>query len=290
MGNKKKKTVQLLSNPMTNPVKAEQKHLEELKKLLREKLSNLYPNSQVSSAEIISELSETDKVELFKLPRKERAKKLKSYKILKREEISSTKTMLPSKFKNGLVLGLKKCLKQLESKTLNALIYDSEVNIDALKCLFDKGDLPMIPIPGVSTLIRELLGFPALCFGFPKNLNDVDIETHFKPILEICSILKPQKEVLNEVKSEKESPPLPDVIPKVKRKSSKLAITKVTLLKRNSKSERIFDPSNCDDNVENEDEKEAFQGDFISFTSKPAKRKKENSSVTYKKAKMELLN
>ena len=37
MGNKKKKTVQLLSNPMTNPVKPEQKPLEELKKLLERK-------------------------------------------------------------------------------------------------------------------------------------------------------------------------------------------------------------------------------------------------------------
>ena len=64
--NKKSKARQLLSNPMTNSINnPEKKSVEELQKMLRSKLSDLYSNIQVSSSEVISELSESEKTNLL---------------------------------------------------------------------------------------------------------------------------------------------------------------------------------------------------------------------------------
>ena len=321
--NKKSKARQLLSNPMTNSISnPEKKPVEELQKMLRSKLSDLYSNIQVSSSEVISELSESEKTNLFQMPRKERTNQLKKYKNNKKNEIKSSKTLLPDKFKNALTLGLKKCLKGLENKSLQALIYDSTVNIEALKCLFDKGDIPMIPIPEVSNLVREITGFPALCLGFTKEIvKDVDLENHFQSILDLCKSFHPgfavkSKEIIktegikkemiikndgNNVKSEANdvTENISKDLKKKSKKKKKVIGVKVTLLKRSSKNERVFDPTainvenNCDDknnpDAKVKEEKE-FSGDFISFSSKPIKRKKDvSSNILYKKTKMELM-
>merc|ERR1719433_1062357 len=74
---------------------------------------------------------------------------------------------------------------------------------------------------------------------------------------------------------------------KKSKKKKKVIGVKVTLLKRSSKNERVFDPTtfnvenNCDDENNTDSkvkEEKKFSGDFISFSSKPIKRKKEVSS------------
>ena len=289
---KKSKGRQVLSNPMVNPMnKLDQKQMESLKTLLKSKLLNLYPNAQVSSGEVISSLSESEKSELFKLPRKERSSKLKEFKKQKRDQLFQNNPLLPDKFKTGIVLGLKKCLSQLEKKSLKVLIYDSDVNIEAMKCLFDKGDLSIIPLAGISSIVRTTLGFPALCLGFPKDISDPEVVEHFKPILDLCSSFAGPVKKPTETKSETPTV-LPDVVPKMKKKSKKTY--ELVLLHRKSDTERIFDPTAAkeatDESAMSTDEQNDFTGDFISFDCKPSKKRKRNdeNSVKYKRTNMEI--
>ena len=80
--NKKKsqKARQVLSNPLMGAnIAVVEKQSEELKKLLQEKLINLYPKTNVPTGVVLSELLEEDKKKLFALPKKERVEKIKSF-------------------------------------------------------------------------------------------------------------------------------------------------------------------------------------------------------------------
>ena len=72
--NKKKKGRQVLVNPMTTEAKVTEVQVEQLKVCIQDKLQQLFTRP-FSSAQVLVDLSDTDKKELFDLPKNERAKK-----------------------------------------------------------------------------------------------------------------------------------------------------------------------------------------------------------------------
>ena len=152
-------------------------------------------------------MKEEAKKELFEKNRHDRAKELKALKIKQRETMSS-KNLLPKKFQGGVHLGLKKTLKGLEQDNVQAVIYDCGVNVDALTLLFDKGHIPMIPLPNLSDCVKDQIGFPALCLSFPKIIQDEEVLEHFKPVLDILH------NIPGIVVKNKKSVVLPDLVPK----------------------------------------------------------------------------
>ena len=128
--------------------------------------------------------SEHLKKELFALPRISRGPKIKELKKKKRLEINSQRKILPKEFQKGIHVGLRATLRALEKNSINALIYDSTTNFEALKILFDKGQVPMVPLPNLSKVVREITDFPALCISFPKESPSDQVKEHFKEIVD----------------------------------------------------------------------------------------------------------
>ena len=181
--NKKKsqKARQVLSNPLMGAnIAVVEKQSEELKKLLQEKLTNLYPKTNVPTGVVLSELLEEDKKKLFALPKKERVEKIKSLKSKRRAEIKSTGDFLPQAYQSGIIFGIKKTLKALEKDQIKAIVYDSNANFEALKVLFDRGQIPMVPLPDLSPVVRDIVEFPALCISFPKGNLEEEVTKHFQ--------------------------------------------------------------------------------------------------------------
>ena len=181
--NKKKsqKARQVLSNPLMGAnITVVEKQSEELKKLLQEKLTNLYPKTNVPTGVVLSELLEEDKKKLFALPKKERVEKIKSLKSKRRAEIKSTGDFLPQVYQSGIIFGIKKTLKALEKDQIKAIVYDSNANFEALKVLFDRGQIPMVPLPDLSPVVRDIVEFPALCISFPKGNLEEEVTKHFE--------------------------------------------------------------------------------------------------------------
>ena len=178
---KNTKVRQVLSNPLkgTNLVPVE-KQTEELRKLLKEKLTNLYPKTNVPTGVVLSEISVDEKKKLFSLPKNERVEKIKSLKNKKREELKSAADILPKIYQSGVIFGIKKTLKALENNQIKALVYDSSSNFEALKVLFDRGQIPMVPFPELSSIVRDILDFPALCISFPRNNLEPEVAKHFQ--------------------------------------------------------------------------------------------------------------
>ena len=77
--NKKKKGRQVLVNPLTTDAKVTEVQVEQLKMCVQDKLQQLF-SRPFSSAQVLDDLSDTAKKELFDLPKNERAKKLKLLK------------------------------------------------------------------------------------------------------------------------------------------------------------------------------------------------------------------
>ena len=170
---------------------------------------------------------------------------------------------------------------------VQAVIYDCGVNVDALTLLFDKGHIPMIPLPNLSDCVKDQIGFPALCLSFPKTIQDEEVLAHFKPVLDIVHnipgiVVKSKKTVV-----------LPDLVPKEqdssieKRepKNQELGLKSpfITLLKRESTKDRAFHPPT----VQKQTKEDDFKGDFISFGGEPKAKKAKKSS--YQKTKMEIM-
>ena len=286
--NKKKKGRQVLVNPLTTDAKVTEVQIEQLKMCLQDKLQQLF-SRPFSSAQVLDDLSDTAKKELFDLPKNERAKKLKLLKSQKKSEAS--KDLLPKEYLSGLVLGLKKCLKGLEQKSLKALLYDSEVNVESIKVLFDKGQIPMLALPGMSGLVRSITGFPALSLGLPAKIQDVKVEAFFEPLM---TMINQVPVIVNEnVKKENN---LPDLVPKKellakvehvqKPLETPLKCPLVTLLKRDSIKDRAWHPPEEVKEVIDED---VFMDDFISFGSKKRSSGQSLKSSKYKKTKLEIM-
>ena len=286
--NKKKKGRQVLANPMTTEAKVTEVQIEQLKICIQDKLEQLFMRP-FSSALVLGDLSDTEKKELFDLPKNERAKKLKLLKSQKKSNAS--KDLLPKEYLSGIVLGLKKCLKGLEQKYLKALLYDSEVNVESIKVLFDKGQIPMVPLPGMSGVVRSITGFPALCLGLPAKIEDVKVEAFFEPLMTMINQV-PVNVNANENVVKKENK-LPDLVPKKellakvqKPIKTPLKCPLVTLLKRDSIKERAWHPP---EEVKEVIQEDAFMDDFISFGSKKRSSGQPLKSSKYKKTKLEIM-
>ena len=94
--------------------------------------------------------------------------------------MNSAAKVLPKIYQSGVIFGLKKTLKALENDQIKALVYDSSSNFEALKVLFDRGQIPMVPFPDLSNIVRDILEFPALCISFPKNIPEPEVVKHFQ--------------------------------------------------------------------------------------------------------------
>ena len=178
---KNKKIRQVLSNPlMGNDFVSTEKQNEDLKKVIQEKLRNLYPKTNVSTGAVLSDLSNEDKKKVFVLPKKDRVAKIKTLKAERRTQLKSEGDFLPKLFQSGIIFGIKKTLRALEKNQIKALVYDSNANFDALKVLFDRGQIPMVPLPDLSAIVREIVEFPALCISFPKDNLEPEVVKHFQ--------------------------------------------------------------------------------------------------------------
>ena len=284
---KKKKGKQVLANALVTEAKATELQKDQLKNCIKEKLEQMFVRP-FSSAEVLGDMNEEDKKELFNLPKNERAKKFKLLKSQKKSEAS--KNLLPKEYQTGLVFGLKKCLKGMEQNSLKALIYDTEVNVESIKVLFDKGQIPMVALPGISGVVRSVTGFPAMCLGLPAKSDDV-VQDFFEPLMTLINQV-PGIKVLKE--GDKKENKLPDVVPKNEPKVTKivkptevpLKCPIVTLLKRDSIKERAWEPPV--EEVKTLKDEDAFMGDFISFASNKRTGSALKSSK-YKKTKLEIM-
>lgn len=280
---KKKKARQVLANSLALNIELNQGQKEALKELIKEKLKNVFPKSQVPTQNVLKELSEAEKSDLFALSREERTKQIKALKAKKRSELNVE--TLPKEYQNGLLMGLKSTLKSLEKNQVKALVFDSNVNFEALKVLFDKGTVPLVPVPDLSKLSREIVGFSALCIGFPKEIPNEKVAQHFAPILDAIEKLPNVKIVQKPAEKT-----LPDVIPT--QKTDKIALPKknlalksprIEILTRSSTKERIFHPVSNQVKIVKDD----FRDDFISFAPLSKKRKVAQDSG-YKKTRVEI--
>lgn len=288
MAKKGKKARLVLANPLASQQEPNGSQLADLEGLIKDRLSNLFPVTQVSSTEVISELDDASKANLFKLPRSERSKKLKELKQAKRSELNSANTnLLPKEYQTGVILGLKRTLKGLENKSLKGLVYDCDANIETLKCLFDKGSIPMVPLSGLSAIIREIVGFPALCMGFPSENKDEKIAAHFQPIIDSLYHVGKYPLSLKKEDETQEKKLEPEPVPATVPIKPAAKTQPITLLKRESKFERAFHPLAAVDMKKGQENEDPFKGDFISFSGAKRNLPKDSSRV-YKRTKMEL--
>lgn len=290
MANKKKKARQVLANPMTSAVNLAN---DQLRQVLVQKLGQLFPKKSVPTQLVLQDLNDDEKKELFGLPIKERSDKIKALKVDKRKALNADKGLLDKEFQAGIFMGLKSTLKNLQKNQVRALIYDSnESNFEALKVLFDKGQVPMIPMLDLSKTVLETIEFPAMVLSFPKVL-DAKIEPFFQDIFDVIETLPGIKiakaeDKPNKIECQVKQLKLQDQVKTSKlKKNLTLKSPNIQLLKRNSDNHRVFHP------VAKMQVSEDFQGDFISFSqsSKSSKKrsKPNKSGIQYKKTKMEMM-
>ena len=264
--NKKKKARSVLPNPLVSKIIVQDQ--TELKSKLEAKIAKVFGKKSVSNESILATLSPEEKKSFQSKSKKERSEFLKAEKAKKRSEMNQD--VLPKEYKSGIVVGLKQTLNMLEKDGLRSLMFDSSSNFEALKVLFDKGRIPMIPVPDLSDLVRRATDFPALCLGFPKVQDNTQVQEYFEDLVALTEGMAAPRVPKTPIKQ-----PLPDVIPpkktlSVPKKSLKLKCPLITLLKRESTKERIFQP-----HIVKEDNDDDFKGDFISFArSSPPPQKK----------------
>ena len=166
--------------------------IQSIQLLLEKRLCNLYP-PQVSTKQVLDvindephfqnistnfkKMNKNDKREIIRKKRKE----------MRHLEDSKLNILL----RNDIIIGLKKCLKEMSNNTLCALIFDSTVNLEPMRCIFQKGgsNAPyIIGIPKLGETLKKPLGFPAICIGFNRDVikpqNDARSEHHFYPIIQ----------------------------------------------------------------------------------------------------------
>ena len=179
----------------------------------------IFGESRISNQEIVAKLKEEDsegRINITKLSKTERKEKFHE----KRREMRLAKTegQLDFKYRKDVTIGLKKCLKGLSIPgQFCALLFDSSVNLEPMRCLFEKGQKPpngpvILGIHKLGELVRKPLGFPAVCVAFAKYIVDERPAHHFYPIVQLllgesslsgsrlsCDIAADSKEDLDEV-------------------------------------------------------------------------------------------
>jgi hypothetical protein len=190
------------------------------------------------------------KADLLKAPKKSRNEKLKSLKKELRD--SKLPELLPPELKNSICVGLKNCLKEFDNDNVSALIIDSSVNLPALRCLVDKGKSPIVEVPDLCSVLKEVIGFPGMTIGFKKNSNP-----HFQPLV---TILESGFVKVEEESTEKHLEQKPVV-------SANPSRPKIQILTRKEKSVRVFKPCSALTKTEEKKKSENLGSGFISFSS-----------------------
>ena len=299
-----------LPNPfLEETAKPRVEEIQSIVSLLEKRLCNLYP-PQVSTKQVLDvindephfqnistnfkKMNKNDKREIIRKKRKE----------MRHLDDSKLNILL----RNDIIIGLKKCLKEMSNNTLCALIFDSTVNLEPMRCIFQKGgsNAPyIIGIPKLGETLKKPLGFPAICIGFNRDVikpqNDARSEHHFYPIIQqiqsfinsdvkvsksICEIVSKGRD--NEIKCQKrdslceDSQTTIDMNEHVRSPTERIEriigtvftqLPKIEMLYRSDDSSRIFIPQV---NVVDESTNHAIEdNDFLSLSKSPdAKRKK----------------
>ena len=213
-------------------------------------MKNLFPPN-VTTKMALDSLAADAKAELLKAPKQSRNGKIK--KIKKELRDSKLPELLPSELKNSVCIGVRQCLKEIEKENVCALIFDSSVNLPALRCLVDKGKLPIAELPDLCSVLKRVVGFPGMTIGLKKNSN-----LHFRPLLTVLEsdFVKVDEETKEKVSKRK---PVAKVDPK--------SHPEIEILTRKEKSVRVFKPNSASTKTEEKKKVETFGSGFISFSS-----------------------
>ena len=298
--NKKAKNIKpTLPNPyMENIPQLGKEQIDKLLELLTQKLKNIYP-PQVTNRQVMSHMEQktkdnTDTSEK-KYDKKERNELFKAKRKELRYENSSN---LNTDLRDDITIGLKKCLKELSSDKLCVLLFDSTVNLEPMRCIFEKGqqNLNIIGIPNLGDSVKSSLGFSTICIGFKKIVKETVIDNkcinHFYPIVEyvssfveshikvsktICDIVKKETTVktkqddnmvtCDKQLSEKDKT---EKVPKESREKEN-ELPKIEILYRKDNHSRVFIPSSSSSISKNN---LTINSDFISLSESPECKKR----------------
>jgi len=105
--------------------------------------------------------------------------------LIKQRQIKMRRTEMEMEKDNRLFIktGLKQSLKALGSGPVAALLYDSDTNIGAATCIFDKGQFPICGLPGLSPFIKPVLGFNATVLTF--TVDALKEGNKFNPLVKL---------------------------------------------------------------------------------------------------------
>ena len=304
--NKKVKNARpTLSNPfMENVYQPGAEQIEKLLELLANKLLNIYP-PQVNNKQVMSSLEQEFKNQNEESNQKSepnlcsnlnKKEKLQLFRNKRKELRYANHSTLNVKLREDITIGLKKCLKELSLNNICVLIFDSTVNLEPMRCIFEKGlhNLNIIGIPNLSDSVKKSLGFPTICIGFKNvvkdEVNDVKHTNHFYPIVElvrsfvkshkvsksICDIVR--KEKVEDKNPDKNNKPTNDTIPEkhIVEKTVKASydkddeLPKIEILYRKDSNTRVFIPTSNQNNCKS---KKDMNCDFISFSEEPQLKK-----------------
>ncbi len=179
----------------------------------------------------LDSLDAVDKAALLKAPKSARGDRIKKLKKEIRESKSSE--LLPAQLKESISVGLKQCLKEIEAENLRLLIFDSSLNLPAVRCLIDKGKLPFTGVPNLGSILKQVIGFPGMTLGFKRNSNP-----HFESFLTLIESGLKKVEAKAEIEIKTEEQPSVEQPEPVKKVESKIQV-----LIRKDKTKRVFKPN-----------------------------------------------
>jgi len=166
-----------VENPlMKTKYEVESETAEQIKSSLKACCQGLF-SKPVTKKEAAFALKESSPEE-FKQKQKDKVVRKAEIKAkqkeMRRAADSTTQDDLESRQK--LRVGLKQCLRALnggDRMHVSAVLFDSDVNFASIKCIFDKGNFPIVGIPQLAAYAKTLLGFPASCLAL-VSVDDND--------------------------------------------------------------------------------------------------------------------
>ena len=254
--NKKVKNVRpTLPNPfLENITKPEKEHIDTLLELLAEKLKNIYP-PPVTNKQVMSSLRReitVDREETFSDINSNKKEKKRLFKAKRNELRNENHSTLNITLREDITIGLKKCLKEMSANNICLLIFDSTVNLEPMRCIFEKGqyDSNIIGVPNLGDAVKKSLGFPSICIGFKNRVKEKtdDLKyTHFYPVVEFVNSFvrshnKVSKSVCDIVSKEEAGT-------KINQTNETDMVASKDLAMETNKIERIEMESNCKDNT-----------------------------------------
>ena len=133
----------------------------------------------------------------------------------------------------------------------------------AIRCLIDKGKIPIVGVPELGAILKSVIGFPGMTLGFKKT-----VDSHFQSFLATLPTSASTKADDAECKEPNRAV---EKIESPKTKSS------IEVLRRKEKSTRVFKPNSTKAEISVPKVKvEKAKSDFISFSSE----EKSNSYLT----------